>query len=364
MNFEQKQPCLFLDNIIFNIQKVGGISYVWSRLLDGVIRSGLNYRCLEYNTIDNIYRKQLPLPQNNIIHCRKILPYYTRIINPVIRHNTPFLFHSSFFRTSNSKQAVNITTVHDFTYRLLIPGIQSKIFQYMQENAIRKSEYIVCISHNTKNDLLRLIKGIDENRIRVIYNGITEDYFYLGKDCVTLNKYGDYAFFVGIRSFDYKNFKLAVKSLKNTKLNLVFVGTAVDKNEKSFLDNTLGRNRWFCLSNIANSDMNKLYNNAYCLLYLSKYEGFGLPVIEAQKAGCPVITLDAPAVVEIAGDNASLVASETSESIADKIRMLDNTAFRNAVIHNGFMNAEKYPVSRNVAEYLALYREIESSQFI
>ena len=91
--------------------------------------------------------------------------------------NESFIFHSSYFRISSNPNAINITTVHDFTYEYFYHGLHKWIHCWQKYYAIRKSKYVVCISENTKKDLLNFLPDVDEKKIHVIYNGVSDDYY-------------------------------------------------------------------------------------------------------------------------------------------------------------------------------------------
>jgi mannosyltransferase len=187
----------------------------------------------------------------------------------------------------------------------------------------------------------------------VIYNGVSDDY-HVVTDIECNAQYGKFMLFVGSREV-YKNFNLAVMASRRANMNLVIVGSRLTGKEIKFLEKELGKHRFFSLSGIPNSELNILYNQAHCFLYLSSYEGFGIPVLEAQKAGCPVITLDAPSVVEIIGDTTLVADTKDVDSIVEKIEMLSDESLRKTVIESGMRNAKKYNWDKMAEQVLVLY---------
>jgi mannosyltransferase len=347
---------IIFDNIVFSLQKAGGISVVWTELLKTVINSNLDYNCLEYNNCkENIFRKLLKIPCQRIIKRNYLdinIQRYFNLWNPGLKQDEPFIFHSSYYRYCTHSKAINFSTVHDFTYEYYSFGIKKFLHCIQKHKAIKKSEYIICISETTKKDLLKFVKGIDEKKIHVIYNGVSDDYNII-KGKINNSLYGKYIIFVGSR-FGYKNFNLAVLAAKKTNLNLVIVGDKLIKKEKTFLETELGNGSFFSLNKISNRELNILYNQAYCLLYPSLYEGFGLPVLEAQKAGCPVVVVDTPSVVEIIG-NTPLIAKNDINSIIEKINLLTNKSIKQNIIELGLINASKYSWDKMAKQIISLY---------
>ena len=161
------------DNIIFSLQKAGGISVVWQELIKRILKdSDINVSFIEqYN--ENIFRKKLQIPEELIIHNNfsKLPISFQRYLNPRIR-NESGIFHSSYYRTTSNPNLINISTVHDFTYEYYRKGLPKLIHQKQKVLAINKSKKIICVSNNTKKDLLKFYPNIQESCIEVIYNGV------------------------------------------------------------------------------------------------------------------------------------------------------------------------------------------------
>ena len=352
---------IFFDNIVFSLQRAGGVSIVWKELISRIIRSDFSCCFVEYEGRENnIFRNKIDIPKEKIIKKSSFMLRIKRYLNPKIKEDFPFVFHSTYYRYCRNKNAINITTVHDFTYEYYTRGLQKWVHCRQKHAAIRNSDYVICISETTKRDLLKFLPDTNPEKIQVIYNGVSDEYCVLPKIEIekTQQRYGNFALFVGFRS-GYKNFENAVLSVKNTDLNLLIVGGELTKAEKLFVTNELGENRFFALTRIPNNELNVLYNAAHCLLYLSLYEGFGIPVLEAQRAGCPVVALNVPSVAEIIGDKQMLVQKNSAKEIVEKINSLNNIETRNTVISLGLENAKKFSWDKTAEETFDLYKKIE-----
>lgn len=350
---------LILDNIIFSLQKSGGISVVWLNIIKSLINHNKSFECIEYcDAKDNMCRKLLDI--NNLRYNYKYkLPFaLERYSNPKISIKSPFIFHSSYYRTCAKKNAINVTTVHDFTYEYLGGGLAKKVHCWQKYNTIRKSDYIVCITENTKKDLLHYLPDIDPSKIRVIYNGVSDAFYPL--EHKNENPLGKYVLFIGWR-VNYKNFKPTVEALVDTDYKLAIVGPSLNSHEEDYLDKTIGKDRYKTFVRISDEELNELYNNAYALAYPSEYEGFGIPVLEAQRAGCPVIAYNGSSIPEIIGDKSLLLNKVCVSEIQEKLSLLENEGFRQSIIQCGFENAKKYSWDKMGEEYISLYNEIENS---
>jgi len=107
-----------------------------------------------------------------------------------------------------------------------------------------------------------------------------------------------------------------------------------------------------------NATLNALYAAAHALVFVSRAEGFGWPIIEAQAAECPVIGSDRTSVPEVAGEGALLHAPDDYDGIAADIQRLQDDAFRARVIAQGKQNALKFSVERTMRAYEDVYRRV------
>lgn len=357
---------LFLDNIIFNLQQSGGISVYWYEIIKRLLlNSSFNIKFIEKNGVEkNLFRKNLLINSNKIDVINSVLPLSIQRILPVkINYQNKFIFHSSYYRISNNPLAINVVTLHDFIDKYYPSGIRKKVHLKQIENSLIKANGIICISKNTKNDLLKYYPKLENKTIKVIYNGVGDEFFVLD-NIILPEKYSflstkKYILFIGRRNDSYKNFKLAVNSLKDlTEFNLLLVGGGqLTTKETEFL-NKLIPNRYFLITNVSNIDLNIIYNNAFCLLYPSLYEGFGLPILEAMKAGCPVITTNKSSLPEIAGEAALFIEPINEESIIKNIRLLLDLTFRENLIKKGIIQSSKFSWDKTVDLLTELYNII------
>ncbi|MBS3992791.1 MAG: glycosyltransferase family 4 protein [Bacteroidetes bacterium] len=359
------------DNIIFSLQKAGGISVVWYELLNRVLNdTEIDSQFIEHKS-NNIFRNQLNIRTDTILEnpYSKFPVSCQRYLN--LKLEISGLFHSSYYRTSNSKKSINITTVHDFTYEHFRSGITKNIHSYQKYRAIQNSKKIICISENTKKDLLHLYPHIDENKVAVIYNGVSDNYKVLDVNPTNVLaefmsfKTKEYAIYVGDRKSEYKNFVLGVEVCKDSKTPLVIVGGGqITSMEQKFLNQKLGKSFYVHFENLLNESLNILYNNALCLLYLSSYEGFGLPIIEAQKAGCPVIALEKSSIPEIIGPVSTMISNKNIPEIVEVIKILkSNNSFFYNQVNIGLNNSQRFSWDKFYKQTKDVYKEINNLYF-
>ena len=354
---------IIIDNLVFEWQKAGGISVVWHELIkrmmnDCTICPHLSF--VEYpHTDENLFHKELGIGQEAIIkNCSATGFSWKRYLNLSIHADKKFIFHSTYYRICSNSNAINIVTVHDFTYEYFNKGIKKYIHSLTKSRAIRNADYIVCISENTKKDLIKFVPDVNKDKIYVIPNGSSDDFFVISQD--RLDYYENFLLFVGSRAA-YKNFDLAVQVAKQSNLKLKIVGSVLSSSEKAFVKEQLGNN-YEELGHIDNHKLNEEYNKALALIYPSSYEGFGLPVIEAQKAGCPVVAILNSSIKEIYGALSYLSPDNKVSNLCDIVSHLrDVSGYRAHVVSLGLENASKYTWSKTYNMYKSLYLRIMQS---
>jgi glycosyltransferase involved in cell wall biosynthesis len=351
------------DNIIFSLQKSGGISIYWSELIKRLkYKEGIVFFESENK---NIFRRHINLKIKSESKINFTILRYLPFLKILPKKS---IFHSSYYRVSFQKNIINITTVHDFTYEYFRGGLAKYIHVWQKGFAIKKSNGIICVSENTKKDLMKFYPMIEESKVKVIYNGVGDEFkelknpqeFLVGEFEALKNK--KYLLYIGDRS-GYKNFNIAIKVIQIlTDYSLVVVGgKEFNLDEKETMEEI--ENRVYHFKGIGSDKLNAIYNNAFCLLYPSSYEGFGIPIPEAMKSGCPVISVNISSIPEVAGNAGLLVGDIDADNFIKQIKKLEVSSFRNKLIIKGLKQSERFSWDKCFDETYGFYEEVYERKF-
>lgn len=225
----------------------------------------------------------------------------------------PTFFFSYFLKHLHGKPFV--LTIHD-----MIPELYPQYFPANNDQIVNRqllvplASHIIAVSEQTKKDIIRFL-NVPEEKITVIYHGAdTKPY----TPTETISDDYEYILFVGERH-SYKNFipfcTACLPVLKRHKdLKIVCTGHPFTKEELSFFNTHGIRERFVHRFMKSDQEFLDLYHNSIAFVYPSDYEGFGIPILEAYKAGCPVMLNHASCFPEIAGDAAIYFSLHNGES--------------------------------------------------
>lgn len=347
---------LFYDNLVYSLQRYGGISTYWSELSQRMLQEqDLDIRFYETgheNT--NICRSNLDIPASKIIHSNRAGLMVERFLK-LPAHDAPNIFHSSYFRVPvKTGETRTVCTVHDFIHDLYFSGPRVWLHNMMKRRTVLQSDVIITVSEHTKRDLLRFYPKVKASSVKVIYNGVSDGFKIL--DATTIDAVRPYFLYVGVRD-SYKNFDFAVQvAAAHPDMDLYMVGPPLSPKETMALNKALpGRYRIF--TGVEDRVLNELYNAAFCLLYPSEYEGFGIPILEAMNAGCPFIALNKSAIPEVAGDAGVLLEGTDLDAGREAVRYI--ASHRAEVINKGKYQAAQFSWNACFDQTYQLYKSLQ-----
>ena len=342
---------IYLDGIVFSLQKFGGISNYFYNLNKELLRFNQNVKMITYNDKKSDY-----IFSNEIVLKKRILERY-RDFNS--NSFTNEIIHSSYFRTSCTKKNLSVISVYDFIYEKYSNNIiKSNVHKFQKFKSIINADAVICISQSTKNDLLNYIPNIDHNKIFVTHLACDNIYKY---NTISFESRvnNPFVLFVGarVKSKNFNNVVNSVKSIIGLKLYIVG-GGVLSNSENRFLYENL-KDRYVHFNYVNKEKLNELYNNAICLMYPSLYEGFGIPILEAMSAGCPVITTNISSMPEVANNAALLVDEPTSDNLINQIHFLLDANNHNYMIKLGLENSKKFSWEKTAMNTINIYNSIK-----
>jgi glycosyltransferase involved in cell wall biosynthesis len=266
-----------------------------------------------------------------------------------------------------------VITVHDLNFLYYPQFLTADSRRYYNDQiawAVAHADHIIAVSEATRADLIRLL-GVPPEKVTAVYEGVAPVFRPLPPDLVreTLARYGltpGYLLFVGTLE-PRKNLPGLLTAYRILLDRQEVLPPLVIAGSRGWLyEEIYARVEALCLGNhvrfiydVADDDLPALYNGAVLFVMPSFYEGFGLPALEAQACGTPVVISDRGSLPEVAGAAAVTVNPDDPEDIAAGIaRVLGDPGLRAALQAAGPAHAARFTWEQAARETLSVYRRI------
>ena len=244
-----------------------------------------------------------------------------------------------------------ILTIHDSVFMRANAGLKQLFFKWLfLKWPVKKCRFVTTISEKSKMDIVHFT-GCDPAKVVVIPNPVNQHIYYREKKFDSDNPT---LLFIG--STPNKNLLRIVEAISGLSCTLEIVGQ-IPEDQLLLLDKYHIRFKQFL--HLTDTEIADRYAAADIVVFASLYEGFGLPILEGQKAGRPVLTSNISPMKEVAGAGACLADPENIESIRSGIhKIIGDANYRAIIIQKGFENVQQYELQKITNQYLALYRKI------
>ena len=227
----------------------------------------------------------------------------------------------------------SVVTIHDLIF-MRHPEYYHwwdvKIYAAKFRKTVKEADRIIAISERTKRDIIEL-GGVDPERIKVIYQSCGATFRYPANEDKKQEVNARYLlpprYIINVGTIEErKNILLAVKAMEQLPedLSLVIVGrsTPYALKVKRYVEEHHLSNRVIFLHDVTNADLPAIYQMAEACVYPSRYEGFGIPVIEAIQSGLPVVACTGSCLEEAGGPDCLYVNPDDVQGMAESIRQL------------------------------------------
>lgn len=282
------------------------------------------------------------------------------------------IFHATYPLPMTIKGMKKITTIHDLIpLRLPYTTLDNKKFYYrLIKQCLQDSERVIAVSESSKQDILTIFDDIDPDRVDVTYQPIALK--PLSPEEQSQEAIAKYLRKYELTPKNYILFVGAIEPKKNvgrlidayagldTDLPLVIVGKKgwlwEDELSKAAI---LGEEKVRLLEYVRSDDLRYLYSGAFCFVFPSLYEGFGLPPLEAMTFGCPVITSNVSSLPEVCGDAAIYIDPYDVNDIRNAIsRLMNDVMLQLQLIEAGRTQAQLFSAERYVEKLSQCYAKI------
>lgn len=355
---------IYYDYQMLIEQKYGGISRYFYELINHLNNREdvtTEIKCL-FN-INEYFAEMFGNPACKIPHISRVSKPLNKICSLHMIGKNCDIIHPTYFDPYilKRKDAPIVITVHDMIHELFpdIMCYDKNIVSYKKQ-MIYGADHIIAVSQNTKKDILKVYPDIDEDKITVIYHGNS----FRNKASQKIELPEEYVLYVGTRDLykNFDNFMIAMKQLmsRNKKLYLVCAGGGkLSNKEKGIIGDYIDR---VVQMDIKDSYMPLLYQQAICLVFPSKYEGFGIPIIEAFSCDCPVVLSNAGPMPEIAGDAGLYFDPNDVEEMENRIlAVIQNDDIRKSLSEEGRRQLENYNWDKTAEETYICYKKVRNN---
>lgn len=265
-----------------------------------------------------------------------------------IFHITGVVHYAALFYPRNK----TVITVHDLGHVFETKGIVGfflrRIFAIWP---LRWSKNIVAISEFSKAEIVAKT-GVCADKIRVIYDPVFDTFKYSPKQIDT--KCPRVLCFAHMKN---KNLARHVEALKGVNCTLRVIAKLSDADKKMLEESGV---RYSVACNLTDAQIVEEYRNADIVLFASTYEGFGVPILEAQSTGRPIITSNIAPMTEVAAEGSAVFVDPLDvESIrAGVLKIMNTPDLAQKLVAAGLENTKRFAPEKIAAQYAELYSQI------
>ena len=312
---------------------------------------------VDYHSIEKLFqtlrRKMLPLANIRTEVCphvsRALIPRWRNLrwakrVASHVNHITGDVHYLAL--ALNGKRT--ILTVHDCVALRNSRGLKRTVLKKLYFDwPVMRADVVTTISQATKDELIR-VTGCNADKIRVIPDCVSEVFEHIARE------FNSKPTVLLIGTLPHKNIERTLDALKGISCHLHIIGRLSDSQRRA-----LSEFDYVNEYDLTSAQMARAYRDCDIVSFASLYEGFGMPILEAQATGRVVLTSNLSSMPEVAGGGACFVDPNDTGSIrAGFQRIIADAAYRAELIELGKQNVALYSAERVAKMYADIYREL------
>lgn len=365
---------IIFDHQAFSLQRAGGISRYFYELLRGfrafpdiepVTVLGLS------STVWPMKKAAEPIGRVIWFGSEMFSPKATYVMNEALTGAMASLmgrfaiYHNTLYRYMPTIRSVRRVATHHDCIHERFPEYYPNHTRIMRMKArmLRESDLVICVSRASQEDLAEFYR-VEPSRTLVVHHGVAP----LPRNEVgsaELQSLGlrPFILYVGLRGL-YKNFSGLLRAFSRSGLrkdfDLLALGGGALTDEERMTASQLGAiSALRVVPHSSNHLLAEAYAKAAVFVYPSLYEGFGMPPLEAMKAGCPTLVARTKATLEVCGDASTFFDPENDEEFSDRLSfILSDGTTRRGNVERGLARAATYTWEEAVRKTVLAYRSI------